>query len=140
MYYDDIISIFFSFKYSLRTAYWAIFIYLFIFTQKAILDKATSHTKLLLQKSEERNKALEKVNYTFITLLTFFAQWGTFVVVVVLVERAECIWCEFSVTNIWSWCSVTVHVQEVNALQWEITFNQVQFKNLEHAWELKYDR
>ncbi|XP_017307115.1 coiled-coil domain-containing protein 125 [Ictalurus punctatus] len=56
---------------------------------QAILDKATSHTKLLLQKSEERNKALEK---------------------------------------------------EVNALQWEITFNQVQFKNLEHAWELKYDR
>ncbi|KAI5618534.1 coiled-coil domain-containing protein 125 isoform X1 [Silurus asotus] len=56
---------------------------------EAILDKATSHTKILLQKSEERNKALEK---------------------------------------------------EVNALQWEITFNQVRFKNVEQAWELKYDR
>ncbi|XP_026997566.2 coiled-coil domain-containing protein 125 [Tachysurus fulvidraco] len=56
---------------------------------QAILDKATSHTKILLQKSEERTKALEK---------------------------------------------------EVNALQWEITFNQVQFKNLEQAWELKYNR
>ncbi|XP_036454502.1 coiled-coil domain-containing protein 125 [Colossoma macropomum] len=56
---------------------------------QAILDKATSHTKSLLQKSEERAKALEK---------------------------------------------------EVNALQWEITFNQVQFKNVEHAWELKYER
>ncbi|XP_072521261.1 coiled-coil domain-containing protein 125 [Salminus brasiliensis] len=56
---------------------------------QAILDKATTHTKSLLQKSEERTKALEK---------------------------------------------------EVNALQWEITFNQVQFKNVEHAWGLKYDR
>ncbi|XP_059405204.1 coiled-coil domain-containing protein 125 [Carassius carassius] len=56
---------------------------------QAILDKATCHTKMLLQKSEERNKALEK---------------------------------------------------EVNALQWEITFNQVQFKNVENSWSLKYER
>ncbi|XP_057216582.1 coiled-coil domain-containing protein 125 isoform X3 [Triplophysa rosa] len=56
---------------------------------QAILDKATSHTKILLQKSEERTKALEK---------------------------------------------------EVNALQWEITFNQVQFKNVENSWSLKYER
>ncbi|XP_043094466.1 coiled-coil domain-containing protein 125 isoform X2 [Puntigrus tetrazona] len=56
---------------------------------QAILDKATCHTKILLQKSEERNKALEK---------------------------------------------------EVNALQWEITFNQVQFKNVENTWSLKYER
>ncbi|XP_039526978.1 coiled-coil domain-containing protein 125 isoform X2 [Pimephales promelas] len=56
---------------------------------QAILDKATCHTKILLQKSEERNKALEK---------------------------------------------------EVNALQWEITFNQVQFKNVENSWSLKYER
>lgn len=28
---------------------------------QAILDKATTHTKILLQKSEERAKALEKV-------------------------------------------------------------------------------
>ncbi|XP_051532520.1 coiled-coil domain-containing protein 125-like isoform X1 [Myxocyprinus asiaticus] len=56
---------------------------------QAILDKATSHTKILLQKSEERTKALEK---------------------------------------------------EVNALQWEITFNQVQFKNVENTWSLKYER
>nr|XP_055055091.1 coiled-coil domain-containing protein 125 isoform X2 [Misgurnus anguillicaudatus] len=56
---------------------------------QAILDKATCHTKTLLQKSEQRTKALEK---------------------------------------------------EVNALQWEITFNQVQFKNVENAWSLKYER
>ncbi|XP_077097116.1 coiled-coil domain-containing protein 125 isoform X2 [Siphateles boraxobius] len=56
---------------------------------QAILDKATCHTKILLQKSEERTKALEK---------------------------------------------------EVNALQWEITFNQVQFKNVENSWSLKYER
>ncbi|XP_062873514.1 coiled-coil domain-containing protein 125 [Trichomycterus rosablanca] len=56
---------------------------------QAILDKATSHTKILLQKSEERTRALEK---------------------------------------------------EVNALQWEITFNRVQFKNVEQTWELKHDR
>nr|XP_017211630.1 coiled-coil domain-containing protein 125 isoform X1 [Danio rerio] len=56
---------------------------------QAILDKATCHTKMLLQKSEERTKALEK---------------------------------------------------EVNALQWEITFNQVQFKNVENSWSLKYER
>uniref|UniRef100_A0A673GQQ7 Cell cycle checkpoint protein RAD17-like n=2 Tax=Sinocyclocheilus rhinocerous TaxID=307959 RepID=A0A673GQQ7_9TELE len=56
---------------------------------QAILDKATCHTKILLQKSEERNKAIEK---------------------------------------------------EVNALQWEITFNQVQFKNVENSRSLKYER
>ncbi|XP_065106420.1 coiled-coil domain-containing protein 125 [Paramisgurnus dabryanus] len=56
---------------------------------QAILDKATCHTKTLLQKSEQRTKALEK---------------------------------------------------EVNALQWEITFNQVQFKNVENSWSLKYER
>ncbi|CAM4543154.1 unnamed protein product [Leuciscus chuanchicus] len=56
---------------------------------QAILDKATCHSKILLQKSEERTKVLEK---------------------------------------------------EVNALQWEITFNQVQFKNVENSWSLKYER
>ncbi|XP_071771292.1 coiled-coil domain-containing protein 125 [Centroberyx gerrardi] len=56
---------------------------------KAILDKATSHTKSLLQKSEERAKALEK---------------------------------------------------EVNSLQWELTFNQVQMKKFEQFWEQKYNR
>ncbi|KAK2837068.1 hypothetical protein Q5P01_014280 [Channa striata] len=56
---------------------------------KAILDKATSHTKSLLQKSEERAKALEK---------------------------------------------------EVNSLQWELSFNQVQMKKSEQSWEEKYNR
>ncbi|KAL4623208.1 coiled-coil domain-containing protein 125 isoform X1 [Arapaima gigas] len=56
---------------------------------KAVFDKATTHIKTLLEKSEERTKALEK---------------------------------------------------EVNALQWEITFNQAQFKNVEQSWQEKYDR
>ncbi|CAB1322396.1 unnamed protein product, partial [Coregonus sp. 'balchen'] len=56
---------------------------------QAILDRATSHTKILLQKSEERTKALEK---------------------------------------------------EVNGLQWEITYNQLHFKNFEQSWEQKYVR
>ncbi|XP_041792208.1 coiled-coil domain-containing protein 125 isoform X2 [Chelmon rostratus] len=56
---------------------------------KAILDKATSHTKSLLQKSEERAKALEK---------------------------------------------------EVNSLQWELSFNQVQMKRSQQSWEQKYSR
>ncbi|XP_056142681.1 coiled-coil domain-containing protein 125 isoform X2 [Lampris incognitus] len=56
---------------------------------EAILDKATSHTKSLLHKSEERVKDLEK---------------------------------------------------EVNSLQWETTFNQVQLKKYERSWEQKYDR
>ncbi|XP_028269849.1 coiled-coil domain-containing protein 125 isoform X2 [Parambassis ranga] len=56
---------------------------------KAILDKATSHTKSLLQKSEEKNKALEK---------------------------------------------------EVNSLQWELSFQQVQMKKSEQTWEQKYNR
>ncbi|XP_040012270.1 coiled-coil domain-containing protein 125 isoform X2 [Xiphias gladius] len=56
---------------------------------KAILDKATSHTKILLQKSEERAKALEK---------------------------------------------------DVNSLQWELSFNQVQMKKSEQSWEQKYNR
>ncbi|KAM7416958.1 hypothetical protein PAMA_018844 [Pampus argenteus] len=56
---------------------------------KAILDKATSHTKSLLQKSEETAKALEK---------------------------------------------------EVNSLQWELSFNQLQMKKCEQSWEQKYNR
>ncbi|KAJ7993759.1 hypothetical protein DPEC_G00258020 [Dallia pectoralis] len=56
---------------------------------QVILKRATSHTHILLQKSEERTKALEK---------------------------------------------------EVNALQWEITYNQMQFKNFEQFWEQRYSR
>lgn len=56
---------------------------------KAILDKATSHTKSLLQKSEARAKALEK---------------------------------------------------EVNSLQWELSFSQVQMKKSQQSWEQKYNR
>ncbi|XP_029366896.1 coiled-coil domain-containing protein 125 isoform X2 [Echeneis naucrates] len=56
---------------------------------KAILDKATIHTKSLLQKCEEKAKALEK---------------------------------------------------EVNSLQWELNFNQVQMKKSEQSWEQKHDR
>lgn len=33
-----------------------------LFLTQAILDKATSHTKSILQKSEEKAKALEKVS------------------------------------------------------------------------------
>lgn len=42
---------------------------LFFLTQ-AILDRATTHTKNLLQKSEERVKALEKVRIVFTHCLT----------------------------------------------------------------------
>ncbi|XP_051278298.1 coiled-coil domain-containing protein 125 isoform X1 [Dicentrarchus labrax] len=56
---------------------------------KAILDKATSHTKSLLQKSEEKAKGLEK---------------------------------------------------EVNSLQWELSFNQVQMKKSQQSWEQTYNR
>ncbi|CAN9512680.1 unnamed protein product [Ophioblennius macclurei] len=56
---------------------------------KAILDKATSHTKSLLQKSEEKAKALEK---------------------------------------------------EINSLQWELSFQQLQTKKSEQSWEHKYSR
>ncbi|XP_031735165.1 coiled-coil domain-containing protein 125 [Anarrhichthys ocellatus] len=56
---------------------------------KAILDKATSHTKSLLQKSEAEAKALEK---------------------------------------------------EVNRLQWELSFNQVQMKKSQQSWEQKHNR
>ncbi|XP_053181590.1 coiled-coil domain-containing protein 125 [Scomber japonicus] len=56
---------------------------------KAILDKATSHTKSLLQKSEETARTLEK---------------------------------------------------EVNSLQWELSFSQVQMKKSEQSWEQKYSR
>uniref|UniRef100_UPI0037E741BB coiled-coil domain-containing protein 125 n=1 Tax=Semicossyphus pulcher TaxID=241346 RepID=UPI0037E741BB len=56
---------------------------------KAILDKATSHTQSVLQKSEEKAKALEK---------------------------------------------------EVNSLQWELSFNQVQMKKCQQSWEHNYNR
>uniref|UniRef100_H2RXI5 Coiled-coil domain containing 125 n=1 Tax=Takifugu rubripes TaxID=31033 RepID=H2RXI5_TAKRU len=56
---------------------------------KAILDKATSHTKNLLQKTEERAKVLEK---------------------------------------------------EVNSLQWELSFNQMQMKKSVQTLEQKYQR
>ncbi|XP_061117177.1 coiled-coil domain-containing protein 125 isoform X2 [Conger conger] len=68
---------------------------------RAMFDKATTHTKTLLQKSEERNKALEKVT-----------------------GQPSC------AAELW----------ELSAMQWEITFNQVQFKNLERSWKEKYDR
>uniref|UniRef100_A0A3P8VIF3 Coiled-coil domain containing 125 n=1 Tax=Cynoglossus semilaevis TaxID=244447 RepID=A0A3P8VIF3_CYNSE len=55
---------------------------------KAILDKATTHTKSLLLKSDERAKALEK---------------------------------------------------EVNSLQWELSFSQLQMKKAEQSWEQKYN-
>ncbi|KAM9810524.1 coiled-coil domain-containing protein 125 [Neosynchiropus ocellatus] len=56
---------------------------------KAILDKATCHTKSLLQKSEEKAKALEK---------------------------------------------------EVNCLQWEVSFGQVQLRKSEQSWEQRHNR
>ncbi|KAM6944783.1 coiled-coil domain-containing protein 125 isoform 2-T2 [Lycodopsis pacificus] len=56
---------------------------------EAILDKATSHTKSLLQKSEAEANALEK---------------------------------------------------EVNRLQWELSFNQVQMKKSQQSWEQKHNR
>ncbi|XP_046879180.1 coiled-coil domain-containing protein 125 isoform X2 [Hypomesus transpacificus] len=56
---------------------------------QAILDKATSHSRRLQLKSEERTKALEK---------------------------------------------------EVNVLQWEIMFNQDQFKNCAQSWDHKHNR
>ncbi|XP_034397863.1 coiled-coil domain-containing protein 125 isoform X2 [Cyclopterus lumpus] len=55
---------------------------------KAILDKATSHTKSLLQKTEAEATALEK---------------------------------------------------EVNRLQWELSFNQVQMKKSQQSWEEKHN-
>ncbi|XP_056888966.1 coiled-coil domain-containing protein 125 isoform X2 [Takifugu flavidus] len=59
------------------------------FHNQAILDKATSHTKNLLQKTEERAKVLEK---------------------------------------------------EVNSLQWELSFNQMQMKKSVQTLEQKYQR
>lgn len=56
---------------------------------KAMLDKATSHTKSMLQKSEHKAQALEK---------------------------------------------------EVNSLQWELSFHQVEMKKLKQSWEQKYNR
>ncbi|XP_068995422.1 coiled-coil domain-containing protein 125 isoform X2 [Embiotoca jacksoni] len=56
---------------------------------KAILQKATSHTNSLLQKSEETARALEK---------------------------------------------------EVNSLQWDLSFLQVQMKKSDQSWEQKYNR
>ncbi|XP_070689563.1 coiled-coil domain-containing protein 125 [Pempheris klunzingeri] len=56
---------------------------------KAILEKATTHTKSLLQKSEETAKALER---------------------------------------------------EVNSLQWELSFSQLQTKKCQQSWEQKYNR
>ncbi|CAJ1068657.1 coiled-coil domain-containing protein 125 [Xyrichtys novacula] len=56
---------------------------------KAILDRATCHTQSVLQKSEEKAKALEK---------------------------------------------------EVNSLQWELSFNQVQMRKCQQSWEHNYSR
>ncbi|XP_038621489.1 coiled-coil domain-containing protein 125 [Tachyglossus aculeatus] len=55
----------------------------------AVFGKATSHTKEMLQKTEEQKRFLEK---------------------------------------------------EINALQWEIEFDQDRFKNIEESWIQKYDR
>ncbi|XP_006169585.1 coiled-coil domain-containing protein 125 [Tupaia chinensis] len=60
-----------------------------ILQSMAILDKATSHTQAVLQKTVEQKRSLEK---------------------------------------------------EINALQWEIEFDQSRFKNIEESWTQKYDR
>lgn len=60
-----------------------------ILQSMAVLDKATSHTQAVLQKTMEQKRSLEK---------------------------------------------------EINALQWEIEFDQNRFKNIEDAWTQKYDR
>ncbi|XP_062068177.1 coiled-coil domain-containing protein 125 isoform X1 [Lepus europaeus] len=60
-----------------------------ILQSMAILDKATSHTQTVLQKTVEQKRSLEK---------------------------------------------------EINALQWEIEFDQNRFKNIEESWTQKYDR
>ncbi|XP_030889915.1 coiled-coil domain-containing protein 125 isoform X4 [Leptonychotes weddellii] len=58
-------------------------------TLEAIFGKATSHTQMMLQKTMEQKRSLEK---------------------------------------------------EINALQWEIEFDQNRFKNIEESWTQKYDR
>ncbi|XP_055968571.1 coiled-coil domain-containing protein 125 [Sorex fumeus] len=60
-----------------------------ILQNMAVLDKATSHTQAVLQKTVEQKRSLEK---------------------------------------------------EINALQWEIEFDQSRFKNIEDSWTQKYDR
>ena len=35
---------------------------------------------------------------------------------------------------------IIISVKEVNGLQWEITFNQVQLKKFEQSWEQKFNR
>nr|XP_035928022.1 coiled-coil domain-containing protein 125 isoform X6 [Halichoerus grypus] len=57
-------------------------------TLEAIFGKATSHTQMMLQKTVEQKRSLEK---------------------------------------------------EINALQWEIEFDQNRFKNIEESWTQKYD-
>uniref|UniRef100_A0A8C0HDU3 Coiled-coil domain containing 125 n=1 Tax=Chelonoidis abingdonii TaxID=106734 RepID=A0A8C0HDU3_CHEAB len=58
-----------------------------ILQNMTVFNKATSHTKAILQKTEEQKRALEK---------------------------------------------------EINALQWEIEFDQERFKNIEEAWTEKF--
>ncbi|CAH6787592.1 coiled-coil domain-containing protein 125 [Phodopus roborovskii] len=60
-----------------------------ILQSMAVLDKATSHTQTVLQKTIEQKRSLEK---------------------------------------------------EINALQWEMEFDQDRFKNTEESWIQKYDR
>ncbi|XP_029798243.1 coiled-coil domain-containing protein 125 [Suricata suricatta] len=60
-----------------------------ILQSMAIFGKATSHTQVMLQKTMEQKKCLEK---------------------------------------------------EINALQWEIEFDQNRFKNIEESWTQKFDR
>ncbi|XP_052599322.1 coiled-coil domain-containing protein 125 isoform X2 [Peromyscus californicus insignis] len=60
-----------------------------ILQSMAVLDKATSHTQTVLQKTIEQKRALEK---------------------------------------------------EINALQWEMEFDQDRFKTIEESWTQKYDR
>lgn len=95
----------------------------YVLSFKAILDKATCHTKILLQKSEERTKALEKVSYSNNNYIFLKITFNSSLFLKIGSHSRE-----------------TVSTQEVNALQWEITFNQVQFKNVENSWSLKYER
>lgn len=105
-----------------------------------MFDKATSHTKAMLQKTEEEKRTLEKVNVG--VSFTQGSPWllkGGYQIVKDLCQ-AQHPWHPSDGSPVTSCCKFALFPQEINILQWEIEFDQDRFKNIEDTWTEKYDR
>ncbi|KAK2520119.1 hypothetical protein Q9233_011649, partial [Columba guinea] len=108
----------------------------------AVFNKATSHTKAMLQKTEEEKRTLEKhvqiISESYWNSLCTFS-WSL-LSLPMSNSAPEVALHPFNGGLVMSCCRFVLFPQEINILQWEIEFDQDRFKNIEDTWTEKYDR